>query len=62
MSMDSVKMQLWAGRDEHERWKAAAAQEGLSLSAWLRRAADEKLGSRERAKERVLELVKEMLS
>lgn len=34
------QLNLRATKDEHRRWKAAAKRAGLSLSAWIRLAAN----------------------
>lgn len=43
-------MHLVLAADQHARYRAAAEREGVSLSAWLRRAADSRL---ERAQRRL---------
>lgn len=51
-----VRTQLWAEPDEHEKWKLAAMAEFMSLSAWLRRAANRAVEV-ERKQERVREVL-----
>jgi hypothetical protein len=42
-----TRVQVLVPEDERERFRRQAQQEGVSLSAWLRRAGQERLRSRE---------------